>query len=284
MTLALIGALAVGLTLGLLGSGGSILTVPVLTFLVGQDEKVAIASSLVIVGGIAAVAALRAWREGKVDGRSVLWFGLPGMAGSFGGAALGGLVPGEVQLAAFAVLMLVAARSMVRSKPVEEPGSGGPRPVAKILLDGLVVGVITGFVGVGGGFLIVPALGLLGGLPMATAVGTSLVIIAMKAAAGFAKYVDVLDAAGLSLDWSVIGLFVAVGIAGSLVGRRVGGCLPEVRLRQSFAVLLLVMGSFILAQGAWKLSHADRQAATSAHAASSQVGTCAGAQGLESAS
>ncbi len=278
MTLVLLGALLVGLTLGLLGSGGSILTVPVLTLVIGQHEKVAIASSLAIVGGIAAVAAVRAWREGRVDGRSVLWFGLPGMVGSYGGAWMGGLVDGEVQLLAFAVLLLVAARSMLRPPAAAAAVGQGTRPVVRIVADGLVVGAITGFVGVGGGFLIVPALGLLGGLPMATAVGTSLAIITLKSAAGFLKSAAVLEGLGLSLDWTVIGLFVAVGIAGTVAGQRLGRGLPEVRLRQAFAGLLVVVGTFTLVQGAWRLQHAEDHTSTSASAVASQEPTAAGAR------
>ena len=118
MFFALIGALVVGLSLGALGSGGSILTVPVLTFLVGQPEKVAIAGSLVIVGGIALVGASRAWRAGRVDLHSVLWFGVPRMGGSIVGAWLGGMVPGRVQLLVFGLVMLVGAWLMLRPMQV----------------------------------------------------------------------------------------------------------------------------------------------------------------------
>ena len=272
MLFALLGALLVGLSLGSLGSGGSILTVPVLTYLVGQPEKVAIAGSLVIVGGIALVGAITAWRAGKVDLRSVLWFGIPGMVGSFGGAWLGGLVSGTVQLVVFGALMMVGAWLMLKPMDTSRSAPVSP-PRALIVVEGFLVGIITGFVGVGGGFLIVPALGILGGLSMSRAIGTSLVIIVMKSLAGFAKYQGVLAAQGLELDWTVIGLFVAVGIAGSLLGQKFGQGLSEVRLRQCFAALLIVVGSGILAQGAWRLSAADSQAATSDSAALSQVQT-----------
>ena len=234
MLFALLGALLVGLSLGSLGSGGSILTVPVLTYLVGQPEKVAIAGSLVIVGGIALVGAITAWRAGKVDVRSVLWFGIPGMVGSFGGAWLGGLVSGTVQLVVFGALMMVGAWLMLKPMDTSRSAPVSP-PRALIVVEGFLVGIITGFVGVGGGFLIVPALGILGGLSMSRAIGTSLVIIVMKSMAGFAKYQGVLAAQGLELDWTVIGLFVAVGIAGSLLGQKFGQGLSEVRLRQCFA-------------------------------------------------
>ena len=163
--LALPGALAIGLSLGLLGSGGSILTVPVLVYLLGQDEKVAIAGSLFIVGTIALVGGMQFLRAGFIQWRSVLIFGLPGMAGTYFGAVIAAFVPGTMQLALFALVMLGASYLMLRPLDLEHADST-PRATWKIAVDGLAVGVITGLVGVGGGFLIVPALVLLGGLTM----------------------------------------------------------------------------------------------------------------------
>ena len=249
LILALLGALAVGLTLGLMGSGGSILTVPVLTYVVGQDDKVAIAGSLGIVGAISLVAAVPYARRGLVDWRSVVWFGLPGMAGAWIGAALSKHVAGSVQLLAFALLMVVAATLMLRKAPQAGAAEGRPRrSVLKIGAEGLVVGVITGFVGVGGGFLIVPALVLLGGLPMNIAVGTSLLVIAAKSFAGFAKYLDVLEAQHLQLDWQVMGLFAAAGIAGSFGGAALSSRIPQAALRRGFGLFLLVVAAWILAR------------------------------------
>ena len=171
------GALAIGLSPGLLGSGGSILTVPVLIYLLGQPEKVAIAGSLAIVGTIAAFGSLPHIQAGRVNWRSVLLFGVPGMAGTYLGAWLALFVSGAFQLALFAVVMLVASVLMLR--PLDYANaSSAPRAVWKIGIDGLLVGVIAGLVGVGGGFLIVPALVLLGGLSVHAAVATGLVIIA----------------------------------------------------------------------------------------------------------
>lgn len=183
MIWALIGALLIGLSLGLLGSGGSILTVPVLVYLLEQPEKVAIAGSLAIVGAIAAVGSLPYARQYQVDWRSVAWFGIPGMAGTWLGALASQWIPGAAQLALFAVVMLLAAWLMARP-PGLEPRSMDQRAAWKIIIDGLAVGLLTGLVGVGGGFLIVPALVLLGGLGMRVAVGTSLVIIALKSTTG----------------------------------------------------------------------------------------------------
>lgn len=247
MTWALVGAVLIGLSLGLSGSGGSILTVPLLTYLVGQDEKVAIASSLAIVGAISLVSGLPYARRGLVEFRSVVFFGIPGMAGAHGGAFLSQFVPGGVQLAVFALLMLVAAVFMLR--PLAVAVAGRPRRAAlKIAGEGALVGVVTGFLGVGGGFLIVPALVQLGGLPMRRAVGTSLLIIALASFAGFAKHVDVLAGLGLSLDWQVIAVFVALGILGGFAGNALCTRLPQQVLRRAFAVFLLLVGTFIVAR------------------------------------
>jgi uncharacterized membrane protein YfcA len=181
--LAIPGAIAIGISLGLLGSGGSILTVPVLVYLIGQDEKVAIAGSLFIVGSIALAGSLQFLRARLIEWRSVLVFGLPGMAGTYFGAYIAAFVPGITQLALFAVVMLLASWLMLRPLDLEH-AKPVRRATWKVAGDGLIVGVITGLVGVGGGFLIVPALVLLGGLSMHQAVATSLVVIAMKSFSG----------------------------------------------------------------------------------------------------
>ncbi|AEB11115.1 sulfite exporter TauE/SafE family protein [Marinithermus hydrothermalis] len=245
MILAWIGAVLIGLSLGLLGSGGSILTVPILVYLVGEPEKLAIAESLAIVGLISLAAALPYARKGLVDFRNVLWFGVPGMAGTYLGAFLSQFVSGALQLALFAFVMLLAARSMARP-PRLEATPRAPRPYWKIALDGLGVGVLTGLVGVGGGFLIVPALVLLGGLPMHQAIGTSLVVIALKSAAGFYKYALLLPAQGYAMHWELIGLFSLLGFAGSLLGGRLALRVPQASLRRGFAGFLVAMGALIL--------------------------------------
>ena len=255
--LALLGALAIGVSLGLLGSGGSILTVPVLVYVVGQPEKIAIAGSLAIVGGVALAGAIPWTVKREVDWRSVLWFGVPGMAGTWLGASISRWIPGTVQLFLFALVMLAAAWMMFRPTKVLPEGSVHvPRTRLLVVLDGLGVGVLTGLVGVGGGFLILPALVLLGGLSMHRAIGTSLWIIALKSFSGFAKYVSVLAAAGMTLDWRLIGIFTAVGAGGSLVGQQLAGRLPQQKLRKMFSVFLVLMGLFIVARTAPGLLHA----------------------------
>ncbi len=247
--LAVLGALLIGVSLGLLGSGGSILTVPVLVYVIGQPEKIAIAGSLAIVGSIALAGAVP-WALSKhVHWRSVLWFGVPGILGTVGGAALSAFVSGEVQLIVFALVMLIAAWFMLRGSPTVSPAPGAAdhrRPIAKLALDGVAVGALTGFVGVGGGFMIVPALVLLGRLDMHRAVGTSLVIIALKSFAGFAQYLVVLDALELAVDWQVIGVFTAIGIGGSVVGNRIGRRVPQATLKRGFGALLIPMALYIL--------------------------------------
>lgn len=243
---ALLGALAIGLSLGLLGSGGSILTVPVLVYLLGQEEKVAIAGSLAVVGTIALAGAIPYVRQRLVDWRNVLWFGAPGMLGTVGGAWLAQWISGLAQLALFALVMLLAAWFMFRP-PALRPADAAPRARWRIVADGIVVGIVTGLVGVGGGFLIIPALVLLGGLGMRLAVGTSLVIIALKSFSGFAKYLDVLAGQGLALDWAVLALVSVFGVAGSYAGNLIGGRVPADLLRRGFAVFLVVMALYILA-------------------------------------
>ena len=247
--LAIPGAIAIGLSLGLLGSGGSILTVPVLVYLVGQDEKTAIAGSLFIVGSIALTGSLQFLRDRLIQWRSVLVFGIPGMVGTYGGAWIAAFVPGVAQLALFAVVMLIASWLMLRPLDLE-CSDRVERAAWKIAVDGLVVGIITGLVGVGGGFLVVPALVLLGGLTMHQAVATSLVVIALKSFSGFYKYLDVLAGESLSLDWPTLLLVTAFGISGSFVGGFLAKRLPQDRLKKGFGYFLIAMGLYILARSA----------------------------------
>lgn len=249
MILSWIGALMVGLSLGLLGSGGSILTVPVLIYLAGEQEKVAIAESLGIVGAISLAGFIPYALQSQVHWRSVILFGLPGMAGTYGGAMIAGFVSGTFQLLLFAFVMVLAAVMMFLDK--EKPA--GPKDNVqilhawwKIVLEGLAVGVLTGLVGVGGGFLIVPALILLGGLPMSLVVGTSLIIIALKSFSGFFKYMDVLADLNLSMNWELILIFSLIGAVGSVAGNKVGSHISNTGLKKGFALFLVAMGGYII--------------------------------------
>lgn len=247
MIITWIGALLVGLSLGLLGSGGSILTVPVLVYLAGEQEKAAIAESLGIVGAISLAGFIPYAFKKQVHWRSVILFGLPGMAGTYAGAAIAANVSGTFQLILFSVVMILAA-VMMFANGGKQNKSASIRKHAwwKIALEGIAVGIITGLVGVGGGFLIVPALILLGGLSMNLAVGTSLLIIALKSFSGFYKYLDVLEELAIAVNWEIIYIFSLIGAVGSLIGKAIGSKISNERLQRIFAIFLVVMGSYIL--------------------------------------
>ncbi len=247
MILVWIGALIVGITLGVLGSGGAILTVPILTYLVGQETKLAIAGSLIIVGIISIFAAIPYARQKLVKWRIVILFGIPGMAGAVFGAWLALFVSDALQMLIFSILLLLAAYLMY--KPIKLKGSEkerAERSALKTALEGLLVGVVTGLVGVGGGFLIIPALVLLGGLSMHLAVGTSLVIITMNSFAGFYGYLSVLDRLSLTLDWSIIIVFSIIGVIGGWIGHKISGKLNQEYLKKGFSIFLVLIGVFIL--------------------------------------
>ena len=238
-------AVVVGLALGLLGGGGSILMVPLLTYVAGMEPKEAIAASLFIVGVTSLIGALTHTRSGNVRWRTGLIFGAAGMAGAFLGGLVGGHVPGTLLMIAFALMMVATATTMIRAR-TKAPAQGetfGALPLRRIVLDGLVVGVVTGLVGAGGGFLVVPALVLLGGLGMPAAVGTSLLVITMKSFAGFTGYLTT-----VSLDWTLLAMVTAMAVIGSFLGAFLTSRVPEAALRQGFGVFVLLMGVFVLAQ------------------------------------
>lgn len=245
--MALIGALIIGLSLGLFGSGGSILTVPVLLYLLGQDPQVAIASSLLIVAGVSFFGSAQNLAAKLISWRHVLWFGLPGIAGTWLGAVAGLLVDARWQLLAFALLMAVAAVMMWR---VRLPQVAVPRRlnIWPVMAEGLGVGMVTGFVGVGGGFLIVPALVLLAGLSLPVAVATSLIIIAMKSLVGFVQYYVPMQTAGYAFDLTSIGLMIVAGVVGSFAGGWLGRRLPRTLMQKGFAVFLLIMAGVVILQ------------------------------------
>ncbi len=241
------GALAIGLALGFLGSGGSILAVPVLIYLLGQEEKTAIAGSLAVVGAVAAAGAVEAALRRAVAWRAAVLFAAAGLAGSTVGALLGARSAGAMQLAVFGIVVLAAALAMaLRRTPARGAPPASPRSAAKMALDGLLVGMLTGYVGVGGGFLIVPALTLLGGLPMALATGTSLVVIAVNAGSAFAWSLVARPQLAGTLDWPVLGAIASVGMVGSLAGRRLARRFEDRALRRAFAVALVLLALFVL--------------------------------------
>ncbi|MEO5814278.1 MAG: sulfite exporter TauE/SafE family protein [Gemmatimonadaceae bacterium] len=239
-------AALIGLSLGLMGGGGSILTVPIFVYVLGFDAKLAIAMSLPVVGITSLVGALGHWRAGNVRIGTAVLFGAIAMVGAFAGARLAVFVSGVFQLTLLAIVMLAAAISMFRSArrgPTGATAEIDERPMSLALLIpvAIVVGVLTGLVGIGGGFLVVPALVLLGRVPMKKAVGTSLLVIAMNSAAGFAGYIGTVQ-----VPWAFMAGFTAVAIAGILGGTALVRFVSQRALKQAFAVFLLVMGTFIL--------------------------------------
>ncbi len=237
----------IGLSLGAIGGGGSILTVPILVYIIGQDAHAATATSLAVVGTTALAGALPHWRAGRVSLATAIPFGAAGIAGAFLGAWANHLLPAWLILGLFGVLMLAVAARMFFGTGLRSTGPAAQRTEslkirwARITAAGLIVGVMTGFFGVGGGFLIVPALVLVIGLSMREAVGTSLVVIAINSASGLIAH---LRYGGLDLVTS--GLFVAGGIAGALAGALVSGRVDEHRLQRGFAAFVAVVGLWLV--------------------------------------
>ncbi|BBZ66472.1 UPF0721 transmembrane protein [Mycolicibacterium insubricum] len=229
----------VGVSLGLLGGGGAILMVPLLVYVAGQSPNDAIATSLLVVGVTSVVAVISYARAGQVRWKVAAIFGVAAMAGAYAGGLLSHYIPGSVLLVMFAVVMIGAGVAMLR--PRTAAAEDHPlRPVRAVML-GAVVGVISGLVGAGGGFLLVPALALLAGLPMQSAVGTSLLIIAMQSFAGLGGHL-----ASVGIDWPVAGMITAAAVIGALIGAPLAERIPPERLRSLFGWFVLLMAAFVL--------------------------------------
>lgn len=242
-------AAVIGLSLGLMGGGGSILTVPIFVYVLAFDPKLAIAMSLPVVGVTSLVGAIGHWRAGNVNLKTAALFGIVAMTAAYAGARLAVFISGAVQLSLLAVIMLAAAISMfinARRPPSPralEPSEGRPASLQLLLTVALFVGLVTGIVGIGGGFLIVPALVLLGRISMKQAVGTSLLVIAMNCASGFAGYLGRVD-----IPWMFVLGFTGVAVLGILAGTYLVRYVSQRALKQAFSIFLIVMGSFILVQ------------------------------------
>lgn len=252
LVLALVLAIGVGVSLGLLGGGGSILTVPLLVYVLGLPAHEAIAASLLVVGTTSLAALVPHARGGRVKWQTGVLFGAASMAGAYAAGRVAKQIPATVLLLLFGGMMLLTAIFMMRGRkePKQAQAATGEQPAASrgrryllIALEGLVVGAFTGLVGAGGGFLVVPALVLLGGLGMRHAVGTSLLVIAMKSFAGFAGYL-----ASTHVDWTLAGLVTVAAVSGSFVGARLVSKVPPEMLRRGFAWFVVVMAVFILSQ------------------------------------
>jgi hypothetical protein len=242
--------LVIGALVGLLGGGGSILAVPALVYIAGQDLPQAVATSLLVVGITALVALLPRLGKGQIAWRIAVLFGAAGVATAFAGAAVNRLLPPEVVLGLFAALMIGAGVRMLSERPTTGAAcatDGGRvnwrRCLPRTLAGGLVVGFLTGLLGVGGGFLIIPVLVVVLGLSMEVAVGTSLLTVAVNSAAGFAAH-----AGETSLDVPITVAFTAAGVVTALAAGRLATRLDTSRLRRWFAYLVFVVATGILVQ------------------------------------
>ncbi|MGE0351905.1 MAG: sulfite exporter TauE/SafE family protein [Gemmatimonadales bacterium] len=241
-------AVLIGLSLGLLGGGGSILTVPVFVYVLDYGVKESVAMSLVVVGLTSLFGVYHHWRVRNVNFRAALAFGPTAMVGSVGGAELALHVSGAFQLAVFGAVMLAAAGFMYFGQRLfAGAGEEDPvrrRPLALVGLLGAGVGMLTGLVGVGGGFLYVPALVLLGGLGMKEAVGTSLILITLSCVSSFLRYLGTVP-----LDWPAMGIFTLLAFVGVVIGTALVKRVSQAGLRRAFALFLVVMGTFVLVKG-----------------------------------
>jgi uncharacterized protein len=251
-------AAGIGISLGLIGGGGSILAVPTLVYVMGVPPKSAIAMSLAIVGTVSLLGAIPHWKLGNIQLKTAAAFGLSTMVGAYAGARLATLpfITGTIQMLLFATMMLLAAGFMIgkSSRSAPPPPMEGPdltlypKPVCKycwlwLVTEGIGVGALTGLVGVGGGFAIVPALVLLANIPMKQAIGTSLVIIFLNSVAGFLGYFG-----HVALNWNLIASFMVAASLGTVAGAYLVRFVKARHLQKAFGYFLLVMAGFILWQ------------------------------------
>ncbi|MDQ3989201.1 MAG: sulfite exporter TauE/SafE family protein [Actinomycetota bacterium] len=236
--------LPIGVVMGGLGGGGAVLTVPALVYLLGLDAQAATTSSLAIVGLTAAVGAVDHARMHGLRWRTGLAFGVVGIGAAFAGTRLNRLVEEQVLLLGFAALMVVFAVAMLIGEPVGAPNAstavGRVRTVVLIVLAGSGVGFLTGLFGVGGGFMIIPALVLVLHVPMVAAVGTSLLVIAVNSGTSLAFH-----AGDAQIDWTLTAPFAMTAVVGALAGSRVADRLPSAVLTRAFAVLLLAVAVLV---------------------------------------
>lgn len=247
-------AVGIGLSLGLIGGGGSILAVPILIYVLDIAPKTAIAMSLVIVGTVSLIGVIPHWRQGHVHVKTAALFTPVAMVGAFLGARLASLpwITETVQLISFGMVMVLASVLMIRDSGIKSPPQRSSQMASHshpkhhwltIPLEGLGVGVLTGFVGVGGGFAIIPALVLFGDLPIKEAIGTSLLIIAFKSATGFLGYLNQVE-----LDWILIVTFTLAASLGTVIGASLTRIFEAKQLQKGFGYFVLVVAVFVLAK------------------------------------
>ena len=244
----------IGVSLGFFGGGGSILTVPLFVYVFALEPKVAIASSLIVVGIASMAAMVQHWRAGNIELRTGLVFGAAGMCGAYLGGRAGQFVDGALLMLLFASMMALTALAMWRGRRAPPP-RGARRAPARLVAQGLAVGLFTGLIGAGGGFLIVPALALWAGLAMPAAVGTSLLVIVMNSAAGFAGYAE-----HVAVEVGLVAAVSACAIAGSVAGAAFARRTDPARLRRAFAGFVLAMAGVILAREADSWARTAREA------------------------
>lgn len=233
-------AVLIGLSLGLLGGGGSILTVPILVYVLGMDPKISIALSLAIVGTTSLFGVFGHYRNKNVNFKIALLFAPIAMLGTFLGAKLSQFISGQMQLILFALIMLLASIFMLKGRE-ETQAKQVKMNYVLIAMVAIFVGILTGVVGVGGGFLIVPALVLLTGVSMKESVGTSLFIISLNSFSGFSGYLGIVD-----VPWIFLLKFTGCSVLGILLGAYLVRFVSQKSLKKAFAVFLMVMGIFIL--------------------------------------
>ena len=237
-------SMIIGVSLGLIGGGGSIITVPVLVYVLDVDPRQAIGMSLAVVGATSLIGAFLHAKKGSVAGKTGVVFGSSGVVGAYWGSQMTYLVSPTVLMLLFAALMVVIGILMlVRKFPAAEDQSRQPVQLTKALGAGFVVGGLTGFLGVGGGFLIVPALLLFGGLPMKEAVGTSLLVIAINCAAGLFGHLH-----QSIFDLRLAFLVTSFAVTGTLVGSMLASHTSPMRLRMGFAVFVISVAVFLIAK------------------------------------
>jgi uncharacterized membrane protein YfcA len=246
MIFTLVLSVLIGLSLGLLGGGGSILTVPILVYAAGLAPKDGIATSLLVVGVTSLAATLTHAHGGRVAWRVGALFGVASMIGAYAGGRLAHVLPAKALLAAFTLMMAVTAVTMMRPRhdgaAVQVTELRGAA-LARAAGIGIAIGLLTGVVGAGGGFVIVPALVLLSGLPMRTAVGTSLLVISMNSFAGFAGSLS-----HATIHWSLALAVTIASVVGSLAGAALAGRVNPESLRKGFAWFVLAMAVFMVAK------------------------------------
>ena len=237
----------IGLSLGLIGGGGSIVTVPVLVYVLGVEVHAAVGMSLAVVGATSLVGSFLHYRRGAVRLKAGLIFGAVGVVGAFVGSPLTRLLSPSALMMVFATLMLVIAVLMLRRKSnagsVKIESAGQILSVWKALSAGFGVGILTGFLGVGGGFLIVPALVMFGGLGMKEAIGTSLFVIFLNCVAGLVGH-----ASQNGFDWSLTALVTVLAVTGTIFGTLLSHRVAASKLQKGFAVFVLAVAVFLMAK------------------------------------